>query len=104
MQSNYQKMKTEYQQKIINRIKSIREERGMTQLAFAHLLDISPGQMGNIDSYKQPHKYTIKQIMTICDSLHVDIEDILFPDKGNTKIYSVKDVVNAIIRYQDNSQ
>lgn len=95
-------MKTEYQQKIINRIKSIREERGMTQLTFAKLLDISPGQMGNIDSYKQPHKYTIKQIMIICDFFGVDIESILFPDMGGDVNYSVKDVVNAIIRYQDN--
>ena len=43
-------MKTDYQQKVINRIKSIREEKGVTQLAFAKLLDISPGQMGNINA------------------------------------------------------
>ena len=97
-------MKTEYQQKVINRIKSIREDKGITQLAFAQLLDISPGQMGNIDSYKQPHKFTIKQIVTICDSLGVKIEDVLFPDNLSSKSYSVRDVVNAIIRYQDNSK
>lgn len=97
-------MKTEYQQKVINRIKSIREEKGVTQLAFAKLLEISPGQMGNIDSYKQPHKYTIKQILTICDSLGVKIEDVLFSDDLSSKLYSVRDVVNAIIRYQESSK
>jgi transcriptional regulator with XRE-family HTH domain len=97
-------MKTEYQQKVINRIKSIREEKGVTQLAFAKLLDISPGQMGNIDSYKQPHKYTIKQILTICDSLGVKIEDVLLSDDFSPKSYSVRDVVNAIIHYQESSK
>lgn len=97
-------MKTEYQQKVINKIKAIRESKGITQLAMAKLLDISPGQMGNIDSYKQPHKYTIKQIMAICDALDVDIEDVLFPDENKRKNYSIKDVVNAIIRYQETSK
>ncbi len=97
-------MKTEYQQKVINRIKSIREEKGITQLAFAKLLDISPGQMGNIDSYKQPHKYTIKQIVTICDSLGVNIEKVLFLENDSLEDFSVREVVNAIIRYQESSK
>lgn len=94
-------MKTEYQQNVINRIKKIREDKGVTQLSFAELLGISPGQMGNIDSYKQPHKYTIKQIVTICDSLGVKIEDIFFPEDIAKKTLSVRDIVNAIIRYQE---
>lgn len=94
-------MKTEYQQTVIHRIKSIRESKNITQLAFAKLLDISPGQMGNIDSYKQPHKYTIKQLLAISDYLGVSIEDILFPDEDHSSEHSVKDVVNAIIRYQE---
>ena len=97
-------MKTEYQQKVINRIKAIREGKGVTQLAIAKLLDISPGQMGNIDSYKQPHKYTIRQIVTICDSLGVKIEDVLFPNEFSSKTYSVREVVDAIIRYQESSK
>ena len=93
-------MKTEYQQFVINRIKGIRESNGITQMAFAKLLDISPGQMGNIESYKQPHKYTVKQILTICDSLGINIEDVLFED-GSQRSYSVREVVCAIIRYQE---
>ena len=98
-------MKTEYQQIVINRIKRIRETKGVTQLAIAKLLNISPGQMGNIDSYKQPHKYTIKQIVTVCDSLGVEIEEILFPNGfSSRRTYSVRDVVDAIIRYQESSK
>ena len=98
-------MKSDYQQQVISRIRVLRERKGVTQLSLANMLGISPGQMGNIDSCKQPHKYTIKQIMTICDMLGIGIEDVLFPDDQCTKkTYSVKDVVNAIIRYQDSSK
>ncbi len=96
-------MKTDYQQQVINRIKLIRESKGFSQLTFSKLLEISPGQMGNIDSCKQPHKYTLKQILKICDFLEITVEEIFFPseEKGNT--FSTRDVINAIIRYQDNS-
>ena len=97
-------MKTDYQQKVINRIKGFREERGVTQLAFAKLLDISPGQMGNIESYKQPHKYTVRQIVAVCESLGIDIENVLFSDGERSDGCSVADVVNAIIRYQEGSK
>jgi len=98
-------MKSDYQQQVISRIRVLRERKGVTQLSLANMLGISPGQMGNIDSCKQPHKYTIKQIMTICDMLGIGIEDVLFPDDQCTqKTYSVKDVVNAIIRYQESSK
>ena len=98
-------MKSDYQQQVISRIRVLRERNGVTQLSLANMLGISPGQMGNIDSCKQPHKYTIKQIMTICDMLGIGIEDVLFPDDQCTqKTYSVKDVVNAIIRYQESSK
>ena len=95
-------MKTDYQQKVINRIKIYREQRGITQLRMAHLLGISPGQMGNIDSYRQPHKYTIKQMMTICDELGIGIEQVLFDSGEDSKTYSVREVVLAIIKYQEN--
>ncbi len=96
-------MKTDYQQQVINRIKLIRESKGFSQLTFSKLLEISLGQMGNIDSCKQPHKYTLKQILKICDFLEITVEEIFFPseEKGNT--FSTRDVINAIIRYQDNS-
>lgn len=97
-------MKSDYQQQVINRVRVLRESKGVTQLALAAMLGISPGQMGNIDSCKQPHKYTIKQIMTICDTLGVGIEYVLFPDDQRAKSYSVRDVVYAIIRYQESSK
>lgn len=96
-------MKTDYQQQVINRIKLIRESKGFSQLAFSKLLDISPGQMGNIDSCKQPHKYTLKQILRICDFLEITIEEVFFADNEKYEMFSTRDVINAIIKYQDNS-
>lgn len=57
-------MKTDYQQQVINRIKLIRESKGFSQLTFSKLLEISPGQMGNIDSCKQPHKYLLDYLLS----------------------------------------
>lgn len=96
-------MKTDYQQQVINRIKLIRESKGFSQLAFSKLLDISPGQMGNIDSCKQPHKYTLKQILRICDFLEITVEEVFFTDSERCRMFSTRDVINAIIKYQDNS-
>lgn len=96
-------MKTDYQQQVINRIKLIRESKGFSQLTFSKLLDISPGQMGNIDSCKQPHKYTLKQILRICDFLEITVEEVFFTDNERCRIFSTRDVINAIIKYQDNS-
>lgn len=94
-------MKSDYQQQVINKIKALREKQGITQLAFSKLLGISPGQMGNIDSIRQPHKYTIKQLLTICDTLGINIEEVLFPRSAKSMTYSVRDVVTAIIKYQE---
>lgn len=96
-------MKTDYQQQVINRIKLIRESKGFSQLTFSRLLDISPGQMGNIDSCKQPHKYTLKQILKICDFLEITVEEIFFENDERCRVLSTRDVINAIIKYQDNS-
>lgn len=96
-------MKTDYQQQVINRIKLVRESKGFSQLTFSKLLGISPGQMGNIDSCKQPHKYTLKQILRICDFLEITMEEIFFTDDERCRPFSTRDVINAIIKYQDNS-
>ena len=97
-------MKSDYQQQVISRIRTLRDKHGVTQLACAGLLGISPRQMGNIDSFKQPHKYTIKQIMIICDALGVEIESVLFSISDNKQAYSTRDVVDAIIKYQEGAK
>ncbi len=93
-------MKTDYQLQVISSIKKIREDKGITQLTLAQYLGISPGQIGNIDSSKQPHKFTLKQLVHICDWFDISIEQILFPK--DKRRHSTHEIINAIIKYQEN--
>lgn len=92
-------MKTHFQYEIISRLKKAREDKNITQYSLAKLLGISPGQMGNIESYKQEHKFTLAQILKICDLLDISIEEILLPEIG--KNAKTREVIEAIIKYQE---
>ena len=92
-------MKTPFQYEIISRLKKAREDKSFTQASIAKHLEISPGQLGNIESYKQDHKFTLAQILKICDLLEIKIEEVLLPEKiANAKI---RDVIEAIVKYQE---
>lgn len=92
-------MKTEYQNRVIAKIKYLREEAGFTQAYIAKLLEISTGQLGNIESFKQPHKYTLSQIMKICEKLKIDIE-IIFLNEDELTHFTTKDLIMKIVEYQ----
>ena len=92
-------MKTQFQYEVISKLKKYREEKNYTQASIAKLLGISPGQLGNIESYKQDHKFTLAQIIKICDLLEIDILDILLPERG-TEIEPRK-LLEAIVAYQE---
>lgn len=91
-------MKTQYQYEVISRLKKLREDKNYTQASLAKLLEISPGQLGNIESIKQEHKFTLAQILKICDELGVSIESMFLPDREEVK---TRDVIEAIIKYQE---
>lgn len=95
-------MKTEFQYEVISRLKKLREEKNYTQASLAKLLEISPGQLGNIESYKQDHKFTLAQILKICDLLKVNIEEVFLVDKKDS--ISIRKVIDAIVKYQENSE
>lgn len=92
-------MKTEYQNTIILKLKSIRDERGYSQASIARLLGISPGQLGNIESCKQRHKYTLKQILLLCREFDYPITDLFLFGKGQDN--SVNSIVESIVRYEE---
>ena len=91
-------MKTEFQYEVISRIKKLREEKNYTQASIAKLLEISPGQLGNIESIKQEHKFTLAQILKICDELNISIENIFLPEQEGAK---TREIIEAIIKYQE---
>ena len=79
-------------------IKKLREEKNYTQASIAKLLEISPGQLGNIESIKQEHKFTLAQILRICDELNISIESIFLPGKEDVE---TREVIKAIVKYQE---
>ncbi len=91
-------MKTAFQYEVISRLKKLREEKNYTQASIAKLLEISPGQLGNIESIKQEHKFTLAQILKICDELNISIESIFLPDQEEAK---TREVIQAIVKYQE---
>ncbi|WP_455584139.1 helix-turn-helix transcriptional regulator [Bacteroides sp.] len=94
-------MKNEYQTEIINKIKRLREENGYSQVKIASLLGISHGQMGNIESIRCSHKYTLEHIYTICTEFNISIEHIFLEDAdySNNKDI-IKTLIFKIIQYE----
>lgn len=87
-------MKTEYQNHIINRIRQLREERGYTQGKTASLIGISNGQIGNIESPRTPHKYTLSHIRCICKEFGYPIDHLFIEDAD---LYRQTDFINILI-------
>lgn len=91
---NFQK--THYQIEIIDRIKNIRIKNGCSQMQLANILNLSNGQIGNIESYKYPHKYTLSHIYIICKHFSIPIHMIFIPNKENP---TISEVIEKIIEY-----
>lgn len=94
-------MKTDYQLTVIGRLKALRESRNLSQAAVARLLGISPGQLGNIESYKRSHKYTLRQIYTLSQHFGIELEQLIPTDKAYATEGGVNSIIESIIKYQD---
>ena len=92
----------EYQDKIIQSIKKLRTEKGISQAKLGEILGISRGQIGNIENPNYPHKYTLRQIDTICRHLDYPIEMIFMPSIKIAPECSeaVSAVISSIIKYE----
>lgn len=89
--------KTEIQILLLNRIKQLRINRGFSQLQMADLLNVTNGQIGNIESLRQSHKYTLAQIKKICEEFNVSIAE-LFTGKENC---TCEELVEEIVKYEE---
>lgn len=94
-------MKTEFQNLIILKLKLLREKHGFTQASLAKILNISAGQLGNIESSKHSHKYTIKQISILCKYFNISFIDLFLPNASLIDSNTVDDIVQQIIKYQE---
>ena len=94
-------MKSEYQLQIILTIKRERERRGLGQKNIADILGISEGHIGNIESYKYPHKYTLKQLDVLCKYFDMQTSQLFIGDEVQQKPNITSLLVEKIIEYEN---
>ena len=75
-------MKSEYQKKVISKIKDARIIRGLGQKFLASELNVSCGLIGCIESNNTPHKYTLAQIYLLCQALGISINEVFSVDNN----------------------
>lgn len=94
---------SEEQFRIINIIREIRNDNKLSQAGLAHILKISSGAIGNIESTKYKQKYTLKEIYNVCQEFKIPIEKIFLTEEelkvGNTKIIEL--LIKKIISYEE---
>lgn len=92
----------DFQDQVIQSIKKLRTERGISQAKLSEILGISRGQIGNIENPKYSHKYTLKQIDTICKHLDYPIEKVFLPDTEIAPACSivVSEIIQSIVMYE----
>ena len=74
-------MKNPIEEAIIMKIRKLRLERNISQMALSDILDVSDGQIGNIESSRFQHKYTLKQIYTFCTFINYPFEKVFLSDE-----------------------
>ena len=92
----------DYQDKIIQTIKKIRLEKNVSQAKLSEMLGISRGQIGNIENPNYTHKYTLKQIVTICKHLDYPIEKIFIPEMtlAHDCSMAINALMESVVRYE----
>lgn len=94
---------SDYQFDVIMRLKQLRLDNDITQSELSKMLGISAGQLGNIESPKFPHKYTLKQIYAICKVLNYPIEKVFCVSGTERDVSSrINNLVERIIEYENN--
>lgn len=94
--------KSEYQNYIINKIRRLREERQYSQENIGTLLGLSNGHIGNIESPKKEHKYTLNHIFKICQEFNFPIEQIFLEEEDyKANIDIISNIIKKIIQYEE---
>ncbi|CDN31964.1 hypothetical protein BN938_1884 [Mucinivorans hirudinis] len=73
-------MKSAIEQYVIDKVRRIRIERGMSQADLAFSMGLSYGFIGKVESANLPAKYNINHINKLAEVLNVSPKDF-FPEK-----------------------
>ena len=71
--------KSDIEQYVINKIKEIRIDKGLSQEDIASVLDTSRGFIGQIESHNHPAKYNLNHLNLLSIELGVSLKDF-FPE------------------------
>lgn len=96
-----QSKKTEIAEKIIFKVKELRIARNISQLELSSILSISNGLVGNIESPRFPHKYTLKQLYQFCTAIEYPFEKLFLTDEEMASDNSIKFLIEKIIQYDE---
>lgn len=83
------------------KIRKLRLERNISQMALSDILDVSDGQIGNIESSRFQHKYTLKQIYTFCTFINYPFEKVFLSDEELASKNSIALLIKKIIQYEE---
>ena len=88
-------MKTDTQLRVINIIREYRNDNDLSQAGLADILGISYGMIGNIESPKFSHKYTISQLYKASEFFKIPFE-LIFMTEEEAKL-SKRNVIDLLI-------
>ncbi len=74
-------MKTELQLRVINLIREFRNDNDLSQAGISDVLGISYGLIGNIESSKYSHKYTINQLYLLANHFEIPFETLFLTEE-----------------------
>ncbi len=90
--------KTDFQNEVVNRIRQLRIDHDVSQIGLAGIIDVSNGQIGNIESPKFRHKYTLKHLHLIATAFDTGVAYLL---TGNTEPVDTDTLIQLLIRYDE---
>ena len=70
-------------------------------MALSDILNVSDGQIGNIESSRFQHKYTLKQIYTFCTFINYPFEKVFLSDEELASKNSIALLIKKIIQYEE---
>ena len=88
------------EENIILKIRNLRMEHGLSQQGLSNVLGVSEGQIGNIESPRFQHKYTLKQIYKFCEFIDYPFERIFLTDDELSSSNKTNLLIERIIEYE----
>lgn len=89
--------KTDLQLRVIQRVKDLRGGKEESQQQLAIILGTTNGHIGNIESLKYTHKYTLPQLNTLARHYGVPIETF-FMTEGEREL-TIAEYTNRLCEY-----